>query len=196
MSSDLPPGGVLSLSPYLEAVRELFDRQADLVQQNRTIAVFIAGGAAVHWWTRERVTGDVDAEFGSRFVPDETTVRYVDNGIDRIVYLDRNFNPMMGLLHEDYQENAVPVGNALGGKGRFDIRVLAPVDLAISKLARWVEADRSDVRALAERHLIDADELERKAMQALESASGINRALVEINIREAVADVRRINQGA
>lgn len=95
MSHDEHPDGERSLSPYLEAVRELFDRQSDLVQQNRTVAVFIAGGAAVHWWTRERVTGDVDAEFGSRFVPDDTTVRYMDNGIARVVYLDRNFNPMM-----------------------------------------------------------------------------------------------------
>jgi hypothetical protein len=196
MSDDVTTQAEPSLSPYLAAVRELFDRQADLVQHDRAIAVFIGGGAAFIWWPRVRVTGDVDAEFGSRFVPDDTTVRYTDNGIARLVYLGRNFNPMMGLMHEDYQENAVPVGNALGGKGRFDIRVLSPVDLAVSKLARWAEADRGDVSALAERGLIDADEFERKAMQALESASGINRALVEVNVREAVADVRRINQRA
>jgi hypothetical protein len=64
------------------------------------IRVYVAGDAAVHWWTRARVTADVDAEFAHRhLVLDETIVSYQDeNGDEQQVYLDRNVAQVSNLL--------------------------------------------------------------------------------------------------
>lgn len=182
-------------SGFLLAVRDLFSRQAELLDAAQTrgrVRVYVAGGAAVHWWTRERATDDVDAEFSVRFVPGDVRVGYVDaQGAAQEVYLDRCYNPMFSLLHEDYQDDSVPVSDVLGADARFDIYVLSPLHLAISKLARFADNDQADIAALARRGLLDVDVLERKALEALHCAIGVQKSLVEVNIREAVAIIRR-----
>ncbi|MBB3923832.1 hypothetical protein [Xanthomonas arboricola] len=51
-------------SPLINAVRRLFDKQADqLPELKEPIKAFLAGGVAVHNWIGIRVTSDVDAEF-------------------------------------------------------------------------------------------------------------------------------------
>lgn len=184
----------LQATPLLEAIRELFDREASRIEAPREpIKVYIAGGAAVHFWTRARVSTDVDAEFGTRYVPGDDIVLYRNStGEDLPVYIDRQYNPMFALLHEAYQVNAVPVGARLGGGRAFDIHVLAPVDLAISKLARWAEHDQEDVMSLARLGLIDPDELRAKADEALATAVGLNTRMVTMNVTEAVDHVHRL----
>lgn len=184
----------LQSTPLLEAIGELFDREASRIQTPREpIKVYIAGGAAVHFWTRTRVSADVDAEFGARYVPGDDIVLYRSSAGEELpVYIDRQYNPMFALLHEDYQVNAVSAGARLGGGRAFDMHVLAPVDLAISKLARWAEHDREDVTSLARFGLIDADELQAKTDQALATAAGLNPRMVAVNLTEAVDHVRRV----
>ncbi|MGB3391916.1 MAG: DUF6036 family nucleotidyltransferase [Stenotrophomonas sp.] len=185
----------LQSTPLLEAIRELFDREAARIEVPREpIKVYIAGGAAVHFWTRARVSTDVDAEFSTRYVPGEDIVLYrASNGEELPVYIDRQYNPMFALLHENYQVNAVPVGADLGGGRAFDIRVLAPVDLAISKLGRWAGHDQEDVMSLAVMGLVDPDELRARANEALATAVGLNPRMVAVNLAEAVAHVRRLH---
>lgn len=182
----------LHSTPLMEAIAKLFDLEAARIQpRGEPIRVYIAGGAAVHFWTRARVSTDVDAEFAARYVPGDQIVLYrSDTGEELPVYIDRQYNPMFALLHEDYQANAVPVGPRLGGGEAFDIHVLAPVDLAISKMARWAGHDREDVLSLARCGLIDPDELETRASQALASAVGLNPRMVAMNLAEALEDVR------
>jgi hypothetical protein len=50
---------------------------------------------------------------------------------------------------------------------RFDVRVLSPVDLAVSKLARYADPDQEDIKALARAGLLDSTELRRRAEEAL-----------------------------
>jgi len=49
----------------------------------------------------------------------------------------------------------------------LDVRLLTPLDLAVSKLSRFSEQDRNDIATLARRGLIDAPTLRRRAQQAL-----------------------------
>lgn len=100
---------------------------------------------------------------------------------------------MFALLHEGYVERAMPAAGVLGENPVFDLHVLSPVDLAISKVARWSPVDQSDVRALAEAGLVDADELEQLATEALSTAVGINGNMVAINLNEAVESVRQVS---
>ena len=184
----------LQSTPLLVAIQELFDREASRIEpRTAPIMVYVAGGAAVHFWTRARVTGDVDAEFATRYLPSETIVIYRSpDGEDKPVYIDRQYNSMFGLLHEDYRENAFRVGERLGGGRVFDIHVLSPLDLAISKVVRWAENDQEDVMELARQGLLDPDELEAKANEALATAVGFNARMVAMNITDAVDHVRRL----
>ncbi len=183
----------LESTPLLGAIRELFDREASRIEPlEHAIEVYIAGGAAVHFWTRARVTGDVDAEFGARYRPGDDIVLYrTSEGEDKPVYIDRQYNSMFGLLHEGYRQNAYSVGARLGGGTAFHIHVLSPVDLAISKIAWWAEHDQQDVVEMARQGLIDPDELQSKANEALATAVGFNAGMVAVNIREAVDHVRQ-----
>jgi hypothetical protein len=49
----------------------------------------------------------------------------------------------------------------------IDVRVLAPVDLAVSKLSRFADQDREDILLLAREGLIDPASLRKRAEQAL-----------------------------
>jgi hypothetical protein len=67
----------------------------------------------------------------------------------------------------------------------LDVRVLTPVDLAVSKLGRFSDQDRADIAALARRGLVHASDLERRAMEALDTYVGDTQR-VPGNIASAV----------
>lgn len=133
------------------------------------VRMYIAGGAALHLLTGERVTEDIDATFSKRvLIPDEIAVSYRDpDGRARLLYLDRNYNDTLGLLHEDAYDDSGPVDVAGVDRKVLDVRVLSPIDLAVSKLARFGEQDRADIELLARRGLIDAVSLRARAEDAL-----------------------------
>ena len=49
----------------------------------------------------------------------------------------------------------------------LDVRLLAPVDLAVSKIARLSDQDREDIAALARAGLVKAAALRQRAEEAL-----------------------------
>ena len=67
------------------------------------IRLYVAGGAALHLYTGGRVSADIDCVFSRRVViNDDLEVSYRDpDGRARILYLDRNYNDTLGLLHEN-----------------------------------------------------------------------------------------------
>ena len=48
-----------------------------------------------------------------------------------------------------------------------EVRLLSPVDLAVSKLARFAEHDQEDIRALAAAGLLNSKDLRKRAEEAL-----------------------------
>lgn len=137
-------------------------------KRNLPIRMFIAGGAALHFYTGARVSEDVDAVFSRRIaLPEDLEVSYRDaDGAARLLYFDRQYNDTLGLLHEDAQENSIPLSIEGIDPKVLDIRLLAPIDLAISKVGRFAEHDRSDIAELAKRRLIDARSFRKRAEQA------------------------------
>jgi hypothetical protein len=184
---------------YLMAFRELAARIAESLREvpagARPIRMYVAGGAALHFYTGERVSVDVDAVFSRRIVlPDALQVSYVDeDGAARLLYFDRQYNDTLGLMHEDAHADSEPLRLEGVDAGILDVRLLSPLDLAVSKLGRWSTQDQQDVKALARRGLIDADELELRATEALTAYVG-DTARVAATIRAAkrlVATARR-----
>jgi hypothetical protein len=138
------------------------------------IRMYIAGGAALNLLTGERVTEDIDATFSKRVLfKEEVQASYRDaDGRARLMYLDRNYNDTLGLLHERAYEDSQPVEVDGVDKKLIEVRVLTPLDLAVSKLARFTDQDRADIELLAKRGLLESEALRRRAEEALQCYVG------------------------
>jgi hypothetical protein len=171
-----------------KGLRELFCLLEERLDLQQPLAVYLAGGMAVHLYTAQRVTTDVDAEFAGRvLLPNDLMLEItLENDSVQLIYFDTNYNATFALLHEDYQDDALPID--LGLK-KLHVRVLSPVDLAVSKIARLAENDKEDIQALVRLGLTTPDEIQQRAMQALDGFVG-GRAMLALNLRDALALAR------
>jgi len=155
------------------------------------IRMYIAGGAALHLLTGVRVTEDIDAVFSKRVLfGEDVEVSYRDpDGRARLMYLDRNYNDTLGLLHENAYKDSRPIDVPGIDKKLMDVRVLSPLDLAVTKLARFADQDRDDIRLLAQKGLVDSAAVRRRAQEALGGYIGnIDSVKTSINIACQVID--------
>lgn len=173
-----------------EGLRELFKQLEQRLALGRSLNVYLAGGMAVHLYTAERVTTDVDAEFGGRVhLPNDLMVEVMlEDGTPQVVYLDTNYNSSFALMHEDYLEDAIPVDL---GVDQIRVHVLSPVDLAVSKIARFADNDKEDIATLVRLGLTSADAIEQRAKNALAGYIG-GQAMLKLNLRDAVALARQV----
>jgi hypothetical protein len=81
-----------------------------------------------------------------------TQLDYVQTS--NVLYLDRNYNDTLGLLHEDAYLDSIRVSLAGINSKIVEVRVRSPLDLAVSKLSRFSDQDRLDIEALAREKLI------------------------------------------
>lgn len=133
------------------------------------IRLYVAGGAALHLRTGARLTEDIDGVFSRRVaLKDDIQVAYKDpDGRARLLYLDRNYNDTLGLMHESAYDDSEPIELPGTDPRILEVRLLSPVDLAVSKLSRFNDRDREDVEVLAREKLIDANTLRKRAEEAL-----------------------------
>lgn len=163
---------------YVAAFREIVNRiegsLADVPKQALPVRLYVAGGAALHLYTGERVSRDIDAAFSQRIaLPENLEVAYRDaDGAARLLYFDRQYNNTLGLLHEDAYGDSVAL--ALEGRDAtvLDVRLLSALDLAVSKIGRFSSQDRDDIAVLARHRLISAAALRRRAGEALRACVG------------------------
>jgi hypothetical protein len=177
-----------------QGMRELFAELSSRLALRSPLTAYLAGGMAVHLYTGKRVTTDVDAEFSARvLIPNDVAIEVVgDDGQPQLIYIDTNYNPMFALLHANYQQDAIAIDLGLE---HIRLRVLSPVDLAVSKLARFAEIDREDIRDLVRLGIVSAAEIETRGNQALQDYIG-NRAMVQLNLRDAITLARTAGQPA
>lgn len=180
---------------FLAAFRELTGRIASTLTQvprrALPIKMYVAGGAALHLYTGERVSRDIDASFSHRIaLPEDLEVSYVGpDGTAQLLFFDRQYNDTLGLLHEDAYDDSLPL--KLDGLDHdvLDVRLLSPLDLAVSKLGRCSEQDRDDIVALAKLKLIDSRRLRARAQAALAGYVGdIKRVEGSIEIACRILD--------
>ncbi len=145
---------------------------------------------AVHLYTADRVTTDVDAEFGARvFIPSDLIADVtLEDGTREAVHFDTNYNSTFALMHEDYTVHAIPLDM---GTKHIRLHVLSPLDLAVSKIARFASNDKDDIASLVRLDLTSSDEIERRATSALAGYVG-GQALLKLNLRDAVALARDV----
>ncbi len=181
-----------------EALRVMIDRIEDSLRESDydgpPIQARLAGGMAVNYWCGTRYTRDVDADFSRRFIlPKNLTVEYTQkDGANAYIYFDHQYNTSLALLHENFDVDSVlhESLNRPSSKGPrlVEVRVLSPIDLAVSKLARYTENDRRDIYALALHKLITVDSLRERAEQALQNFIG-NKTPLQTTIDMVCRDI-------
>lgn len=134
------------------------------------VSMFLAGGLAVNYYCGSRYTGDIDASFSRRLLipEDKGILEYIKrDGTKSLLYFDRNYNTAFALLHEKHEDDSI-AWEGIGNERRLiQLRVLAPVDLAVSKIARFSNQDRRDIIDLATCTGFAYADLEARAHEAL-----------------------------
>ena len=157
----------------VEAFLQIVSRIAASLEQAPKAALpikmYVAGGAALHFYTGERVSRDVDAVFSRRIaLPDDLDIAYRDaDGAARLLYFDRQYNDTLSLMHEDAYDDSIPLSLEGIDAAVLDVRLLAPLDLAVSKISRFSERDRSDIASLVRHRGISSRALRQRAQEAL-----------------------------
>jgi hypothetical protein len=117
-------------------------------------------------------------------------VAYRDaDGQARLLYFDRQYNDTFGLLHEAAHDDSVPLSLEGVDPRVLDVRLLSPVDLAVSKIARLSDQDREDIAVLARAGLVKPAALRRRAEEALSGYVGdVGRVRTLIDIACRIAE--------
>ncbi len=165
------------------ALREMLDRMDGSLRAGDyagpAVIMYLAGGVAVNYYCGTRYTEDVDASFSRRFVlPKNLSVNYRRrDGTEAFIYFDHNYNTSFALLHDQFEAHAAEWAG-IGNETRLvRLRVLSPLDLAVSKIARFSAQDRTDIQALAKECGFTAAELRTHALEAMRDYIGDKRPL-------------------
>lgn len=157
---------------YITAFEEIAGRIAESLsttpEDMLPVRMFVAGGAALHFYTGGRISPDIDATFSHRIVlPDDLEVSYrAPDGAAQLLYFDRQYNDSFSLMHEDAYDDSYPLILEGIDPDILDIRLLRPLDLAVSKISRFSDQDQDDIASLVKYEFIDSHALRRRAESA------------------------------
>jgi hypothetical protein len=188
---------------YVDAFRKLAARIAATLDKvpagDLPIKMFVAGGAALHFYTGERVSRDIDAVFSHRIaLPEDLEISYSDaDGAAHLLYFDRQYNDTFALTHEDAHADSLSLILEGIDSQVLDVRLLAPLDLAVSKISRFSAQDRADIASLARHRGVDSTSLSRRALEALKGFVGnVDRVRGSIEMACRIVDdtVKRRSQ--
>lgn len=140
------------------------------------VDAYIVGGAAVHFHTNLRVSNDVDSILSKAVkLPNDLVVPWIDKdgNIQQLSY-DYNYNSSFGLMQEDYDKRAVLIKTI---DEKLNIYILDPLDLIISKIARFSDSDEDDIRVLIKMKDINRVELYDLASDAIKVGIGFPKSI-------------------
>jgi hypothetical protein len=162
------------LAAFTELIQRIVEPLCELPKRSLPIKMYVAGGAAMHFYTGERMSNDVDAVFSKRIaLPSDLEVAYQDpDGAARLLYFDRQYNDTFALMHEDAYDESVPLTLKEIDASVLDVRLLSALDLAVSKISRFSSQDRDDISALAKHGLIKSAALRRRSLEAMKNFVG------------------------
>jgi hypothetical protein len=148
------------------------------------VQMYVAGGVAVAAYTGSRYTEDVDAHFSRRVALDQSMVVPFTrgDGSKDLLHFDTAYNTSFALLHDGFEEDAWYWRGFEGVAPMIEVRLLAPLDLAVSKTARYGEQDVEDIERLYQAQYFSLGQLVGRATEALDYFVG-NMARVENSIR-------------
>lgn len=164
-------------TPLALAMLQFFGHlREDILHQTSkpgSVKAYLFGGCALHIHTNARISNDIDVEFSSAewmrknsIVISRPSIIYTAGPVRRTLEFDSQFTPVLGPLHEDYQDDAI-----LLQKHHLDsplwVYVVTPEDLAVSKLGRFGEQDREDILTMLKMKKMTVDNFRKRAAEAL-----------------------------
>ena len=94
--------------------------------------------------------------------------------------------------HEDCLQDAVPVPI---GTELVHVYVLNPLDLIVSKIARYAGPDAQDIAEIISRFQIPPADIRQRAEEALTACVG-NSDYLRMNLRDVLATAERLTRAA
>ena len=168
---------------YRKAVDELLKEIAKKIPKEHIkypIKAYIVGGVANYLYTQARVSDDIDMIISHRIdLPKNLFVVYLKNNSFEKLTFDDNYNDTLGLLHEDYEDRAKFYKTI---DGKFEVYILSPIDLVISKLLRLSDNDEQDIKGLIQRGLVNKEKFIELANDAINVGVGFNPNTAKHNL--------------
>lgn len=162
------------MEQYEKALEEILTRIAEKIPEQHQaypVKAYITGGAAVYLYTEVRVSDDLDLMINRRIedFPKDLHVIWMEEGEKRKLYYDYTYTSSLGLMHEDYDQRA-NLYKIIDKK--FEIYILHPIDLIISKILRFESNDEEDIEALGRRFHLKRKDVESLANDAINTGVG------------------------
>ncbi len=166
--------------PIFRAAQNLIDMTAEIaaIRGDGAVRFVMTGGAAMAVYSLTRSSSDIEGIFSHRMLLPDILIPYVDeSGKKQTLSWDRNYSPTLGLLHPEYETNLVFVAESSDRKIR--VMILDPLDLAVTKIARYADNDRADIQELFEIGHLRPDQMEQRTLEALDYYIGDMRQITE-----------------
>ena len=147
----------------------LVDTLPNNFSKTTLIKAYLFGGCAVHIYTGSRVTNDVDAQlkklgnFSSQIKVKPVYFKD-ENGLKKTLMFDRNFDTSLATLDPAYEDRATWLYTT--ESNLIQIYLVSAVDVAVSKLGRFEENDRKDIKNLYKENLFSINEFLEVAYEA------------------------------
>ena len=169
---------------FKEAIIEMMEEIAKQIpdaHKKAPVKAYLTGGGAVHYYCNKRVSDDVDLimQYAVKIPNDLFVVWLNDEGSLEQVHYDYTYNSTFGVLHEDYEDRAI---HMITIEDKFEIYLLSPVDLIISKLIRFAQNDEEDIDNIIKTGKVDKDELFQLATDAINVGVGFQKKAIETNL--------------
>ena len=149
------------MAKFNDAVNEILEIIATKVPDSHLefpLKAYIVGGVAINFYTNYRMSDDIDIQFERKIqdLPNDLFVVYLsEDGTYKELYLDENYNDTLGLMQEDYQDRAKHYRTF---NSKFEVNIIAPVDIAISKTLRFSSKDEEDIKELIKKGLVNKEQ--------------------------------------
>ena len=173
---------------FKEAIIEMMQEIAKAIPDSHKqtpVKAYLTGGGAVHYYCNSRVSDDVDLimQYTVKIPKDLFVVWLNDEGTLEQVHYDHTYNSTFGLLHEDYEDRAI---HMITIDNKFEINLLSPEDLIISKLVRFAQNDEEDILNIIKTGKVDKELLHELAEDAISVGVGFPKNFVEINLEQVM----------
>ncbi len=173
---------------FKEAIIEMMKHIAKEIPDSHKkvpVKAYLTGGGAVHYYCNSRVSDDIDLimQFSVKIPENLFVVWMNEEGVLEQVHYDHTYNSTFGLLHEDYEDRAVHMVTI---DDKFEIYLLSPEDLIISKLIRFAQNDVEDIRNIIATGRVDKGLLYALATDAISVGVGFQKRFVEINLAQVM----------
>jgi len=173
---------------FKEAIIEMMRQIAKEIPDSHKkmpVKAYLVGGGAVHYYCNSRVSDDIDLiiQFAVKIPENLFVVWENDQGVLEQVHYDHTYNSTFGLLHEDYEDRATLM---LSIDEKFEIYLLSPEDLIITKLVRFAQNDEEDICNIIKTGQVDKKLLKELASDAINVGVGFQKRFVDINLEHVI----------